>query len=151
MQAALDGFAATGSRCFRPHWDAFHAVALAAAGDHARAAAVMDGATAAMERTDERYAQPELHRLRGVMLQRSGADAATVEGCHRRAMETARRTGARGWELRAMLSLAACLRGQGRVEEAKAMLESARATLPQLADDRDFVEARRHYEGGDHG
>src|SRR5437870_4679520 len=38
MQAALDEFRATGSRCFLPHWDAFHAGALSAAGEHVQAA-----------------------------------------------------------------------------------------------------------------
>ncbi len=101
MQAALDDFRATGSRCFLPHWEAFHAGALSAAGEHAQAAERMDVAVAAMEATDERYAEPELHRLQGSLLERRGADRTAVEACYRRALVTARERGMRAWELRA--------------------------------------------------
>ena len=68
MQSALDEFRATGSRCFLPYWDADHADALSARGDHEQGRARLDNAFAAMDATHERWAEPELHRIRGVML-----------------------------------------------------------------------------------
>ena len=114
MQAALDEFRATGSRCFLPYWDARHAEALAANGDTALAMERLDQAFAAMEATDERWAEPELHRLRGVLLAQRGESAGLVEACHRRALQSAQKLGAGGWEIRALESLATCLDAQGR-------------------------------------
>jgi predicted ATPase len=109
LQLALDEFRATGSRCFLAYWDAFHADAISARGDHARAMQHLDRAFAAMEATQERWAEPELHRIRGLVLERRGDDIALVEACHRRAIERARKLGAPGWERRAAASLATLL------------------------------------------
>ncbi len=141
MQGALDDFRATGSRCFLAHWDAFHAGALSAIGDHTQAAERLEGAFAAMEATHERYAEPELHRLQGIVLERRGADGAAVEACHRRALQAARQRGAKAWELRAVVSLAGCLRAQGLIEDARAELEDVLPSLAQLSEGRDFAEA----------
>lgn len=141
MQAALGEFRATGSRCFLPHWDAFHAGALSAAGDHAQAAERMDGAFAAMEATHERYAEPELHRLRGIMLERRGADGAAVEACYRGALKAARQRGAKAWELRAAVSLARCLHAQGLGKDARAELAGVLSGLAPLSEGRDFAVA----------
>ncbi len=109
MQAALDEFRATGSRCFLAYWDAFHADALSAQGDFARAQERLDYAFAQMEATNERWAEPELHRIRGLLLERRGDDHLAVEACYRRALTTANALGAKAWELRAEASLAALL------------------------------------------
>ena len=139
--AALDFFRATGSRCFLPYWDAFHADALSARGDHAEAGLLLDHAFAAMEATDERWAEAELHRIRGLLLERRGEDATAIEGCHRRALASARQRGAKAWELRAAASLASCLRTQGRTADARAELAAALSDLSTLSGSHDFVEA----------
>ena len=109
MQTALDEFRATGSRCFLPYWDAYHADALSAQGDYVQAVARLDHALAQMEATGERWAEPELHRIRGALLERRGAPAADVEACYRRAVSVARALGCKAWEARAEASLAALL------------------------------------------
>jgi class 3 adenylate cyclase/tetratricopeptide (TPR) repeat protein len=119
MEAALDAFRATGSRCFLPYWDARYAAAIADQGDVALAMERLDYAFAAMDETDERWAEPELHRLRGELMAQRGDSAAAVEACHRRALDSARKLGARAWELRARESLATCLHAQGRADEAQ--------------------------------
>ena len=119
MQAALDEFRVTGSRCFLPYWDAHHAAALSARGDRAQAIARLEQAFAAMEATDERWAEPELHRIRGLLLERSGESAAAVEASHRRALASAQHLGTKAWALRAATSLAAWLRAQSRTAEAR--------------------------------
>ena len=90
-----------------------------------RACARLDHAFAEMEATHERWAEPELHRIRGLLLERNGESAAAVEACHRRALASARQRGASAWALRAATNLAACLRAQGRATEARDALEQA--------------------------
>ena len=58
-----------------------------------------------MNATGERWAEPEIRRLRGQILERRGAPATEVEECYRLAVETARRMGARGFEAWANQSL----------------------------------------------
>ncbi len=146
MQSALDFFRATGSRCFLPYWDAFHADALSARGDHAEASLLLDHAFAAMEATDERWAEAELHRIRGLLLERRGEGAAAIEACHRRALASARQRGAKAWELRAAASLASCLRAQGRNADARAELTAALSDLGALSGSRDFVDATQQLQ-----
>jgi class 3 adenylate cyclase/predicted ATPase len=141
MNAALDEFRATGSRCFLSYWDALDAEAISAVGDSAGATARLNQAFAQMEATHERWAEPELHRIRGILLERSGGDAAAIEACHRRALASARALGAKAWELRAATSLAACQRAQGHDRDARQMLASTLQQLPELADGHDFADA----------
>jgi predicted ATPase len=101
----------------------------------------MDGAFSAMEATHERYAEPELHRLRGIVLERRGADSAAVEACYRRALKAARQRGAKAWELRAAVSLARCLHAQGLGKDARAELAGAISGLAPLSEGRDFADA----------
>ena len=108
-EEALDEFRATGSRCFLAYWDAFQADALSAQGDSTQAFAVLDRAFAQMEATNERWAEPELHRIRGMLLERRGDDPAAVEASYRRALTCATALRAKAWELRAEASLAALL------------------------------------------
>ena len=141
LQSALDVFRATGSRCFLPYWDAFHADTLSARGDHAQGMARLDHAFAEMEATHERWAEPELHRIRGLLLERRGESAAAVEACHRRALATARQRGANAWALRAATNLAACLRAQGRAAEARDALAQALSEGAPLPESADYLDA----------
>jgi class 3 adenylate cyclase/tetratricopeptide (TPR) repeat protein len=103
---AIEKFRATGSRCFLPYWYAFRADALAKRGERAAALECIDAAHTAMEATAERWAEPELHRLTGCVLEQTGAGAAAVETCYRRALDAARERGMTAWALRAEASLA---------------------------------------------
>lgn len=141
MQHGLEMFRATGARCFLPYWNAFRADALSVRGEHAAAAEVMAQAHAAMEATSERWAEPELHRLRGQILERSGAPRTAVEACYRRAVESAREHDMKAWELRARTSLAASLCKHGEDEEARSALSAALKDLEGLSGGRDYREA----------
>ena len=59
-----------------------------------------------MNATDERWAEPELHRLRGVLLEREGADAMAVERCLSNRARRGPRAGMPAWARRAEASLA---------------------------------------------
>ncbi len=99
-----------------------------------------------MEATDERWAEPELHRIRGLLLERSGESAAAVEASHRRALASARHLGTTAWALRAATSLAAWLRAQGRTAEARDALAPAVAYSGDLPENPDFRAALRQME-----
>jgi predicted ATPase/class 3 adenylate cyclase len=146
MQAALDEFRATGSRCFLPYWDAQHAAALSGRGDRAQAIARLEQAFAAMEATHERWAEPELHRIRGQLLERSGESAPAVEACYRRAIASSQHHGTKAWSLRAATSLAAWLCAQGRTAEARDALAPAVAESGDLPDNPDYREALRQLQ-----
>ncbi|WP_341676917.1 AAA family ATPase [Niveibacterium sp. SC-1] len=107
VAAALEVFKATGSRCFLPYWHAFLADVLSQRGRHDEAAALLAEALAAMEASQERWAEPEIHRLNALALQRRGADPAAVRDAFERALASARARGMHAWEARAIRSLAA--------------------------------------------
>ena len=122
-QAATDFSRFVGLHVFLPYADAVHADALSARGDHAQAQARLSASLEAMNATGERWAEPEIHRLRGRVLERRGESATEVEGCYRLAVACARRIGARGWEARAEDSLARWLACQSGAAQASATLD----------------------------
>jgi tetratricopeptide (TPR) repeat protein len=74
-----------------------------------------------VERTQERWAESEMHRLRGTFLL-SLHEHAAAEDSLRKALAVARRQSAKFWELRAALDLARLWRDQGKRGEALDLL-----------------------------
>jgi predicted ATPase len=106
------------------------------------------------DRAGERWWQAEIHRVRGVLLlMRPGAVPAEAESCFRQALDVARRQAAKSLELRAATSLAGLWQGQGKTDDAHALLapicdwftegfdtpdlKRAKALLDQLASIRE--------------
>jgi predicted ATPase len=101
-----------------------------------------------VETTQERWAEPEVHRLRGALLQ-SLSEYAAAEDSYYQALAVARRQSAKLWELRAATSLASLWCDQGKRAEARDLLtpvykwftegfdtpvlQGAKALLDQLA------------------
>src|SRR5690348_2347731 len=73
-------------------------------------------AASLLEMTQERWAEAEMHRVRGTLLSR--CELAAVEDSYRQALTVARRQSAKFWELRAALDLARLWRDQGKRAEA---------------------------------
>jgi predicted ATPase len=97
-------------------------------------------AFAAMENTGERLFESELHRVSGeVALLCDPPDSVEAERCFRIAIDTARGSGAKLWELRSAASLAALLSEQGRRDEAVEVLAPVYASLPET----DIADLRR--------
>ncbi|MCF7989855.1 MAG: AAA family ATPase [Thiohalocapsa sp.] len=143
LEEALEFFRNTGARVFLTHWEAYLALARADAGDLQGAAEALDTAFRRMEESGERWAEPELYRLRGDLLTRRGAPPADCEAAYRRALEQARAHGFHGWGLRAATSLARCLTDSDKHPEALATLEEALAPFAsQSIDERNLQEAR---------
>jgi predicted ATPase len=74
-----------------------------------------------IERTNERYNESELHRLRGDLLNATG-DRAAAERNYHQALEVAKRQRAKLWELRTAASLARLWDDQGKRAEARDLL-----------------------------
>jgi class 3 adenylate cyclase/DNA-binding SARP family transcriptional activator len=74
-----------------------------------------------VETTTERWAEAEIHRLRGTLLM-SMHEHATAEDSYHQALRVARRQRAKFWELRAATSLARLWRDQGKRTEAHDLL-----------------------------
>jgi class 3 adenylate cyclase/tetratricopeptide (TPR) repeat protein len=78
---------------------------------------------ATAEQTGIRVAEAELHSIKGdLLLATDLSNLAEAERCLRTAIDVSRRQGARLFELRATVSLARLLKGQGKAEEAREML-----------------------------
>jgi class 3 adenylate cyclase/predicted ATPase len=71
--------------------------------------------------TEERWAEPELHRVRGELL-RAGHDLAAAERCFSQAIGIAQQQSAKFWELRAAISLARLWREQAKRDAARDLL-----------------------------
>jgi predicted ATPase len=74
-----------------------------------------------IEATDERFAEAELRRLQGDLLNVAG-DRASAERSYHQALAIAKRQSAKLWELRAATSLARLWHDQGKRTEARNLL-----------------------------
>lgn len=129
--------------------------ALLIAGSFAEALVPLRSAFGYMLRTQERWWEAELHRLQGELwlklapLEQDAAgcdlgssNASTPEACFLRALEVARAQDALALELRAATSLARFWRDQGRVPQARALLERTYLHFKEGFETRDLVAAR---------
>ena len=73
-----------------------------------------------MAETEERWAEAELHRVRGELLRAN--DPTAAERCFSQAIGIAQRQNAKFWELRAAISLARLWREQGKRDAARDLL-----------------------------
>jgi class 3 adenylate cyclase/tetratricopeptide (TPR) repeat protein len=74
-----------------------------------------------IETTNERFTEPELHRIEGDLLRAAGKTE-QAETCYRRALAVATERGMRTWARRAAIHLAELWRSAGRDAEALALL-----------------------------
>ena len=94
-----------------------------------------------VERTDERWYEGELHRLKGEMLIAT-ADRRGAEPCFSRALATAQKQGAKFFELRAANSLARLWRDKGKSQQARELLTPVYGWFTEGFDTRDLKEAK---------
>jgi adenylate cyclase len=145
----------TGSEAFRSYFLALLADACMTAGSPADGLAAVAEALATVEKTGERFYEAELYRLKGELLRRQEQDvprAALVPGhplgggspeeCLVKAIEVARRQGARSLELRAVVSVSRVWREQGREAEARRTLADACSGFTEGLETADLREAQ---------
>jgi class 3 adenylate cyclase/predicted ATPase len=95
------------------------------------------------ERTEPRWYEAEMHRIRGeILLKRDPADTAAAERPLQSAIAIAQSQKARSFELRAALSLAKLYRAANRDADAYAVLAPAVEGFPPTAQFPDLIEAQ---------
>jgi len=100
-------------------------------------------AMAAADEHETRQYETEMHRLKGQLLLRQDlSKAAEAQSCFQRAVEIARNQSAKSLELRATMSLARLLNGQGKRDEARAMLADIYGWFTEGFDTRDLKDAK---------
>ena len=97
-----------------------------------------------MDKTDERFYEAEIYRLKGeLLLGRSTPDASPrPETCFQQALAVARRQQAKSLELRAAMSLARLWQRQGKRAEARELLAPIYNWFTEGFDTADLQEAK---------
>lgn len=112
-----------------------------AAQNHAvEALSTIDEAIAEIPGHGESFDMPEMLRVKGDILIRSG-EAAEAERIFRKSLDLSRRQSALGWELRAAISLGRVWQQSGRAGDARALLAPLVARYGEGLQTRDLIAA----------
>ncbi|MCA1544952.1 tetratricopeptide repeat protein, partial [Bradyrhizobium sp. NBAIM32] len=112
-----------------------------AAQNHAvEALSTIDEAIAEIPGHGESFDMPEMLRVKGDILIRSG-EAAEAERFFRKSLDLSRRQSALGWELRAAISLGRVWQQSGRAGDARALLAPLVARYGEGLQTRDLIAA----------
>ena len=104
---------------------------------------LLDDAFDTVRRTGERVWEPELHRLKGVLLlSQSAKNEIEAEARFRKAIEVARDQSTKSFELRAATSLARLWQGQGKINDARGLLAPVYEWFTEGFDTPDLIEAK---------
>ena len=100
-------------------------------------------ATTAVETTKEKWCEAEVNRTAGEIALKSPApDVAKAQAYFERALAVARAQQAKSWELRTAMSMARLWRGQGKRDEARALLAPVYGWFTEGFDTLDLKEAK---------
>jgi predicted ATPase len=142
LREGIASWNATGSVVLQPYFLALLADAYASNGEPAQALTTLDEALTLTERTDERYFEAELYRLKGEVQN----DPAAAEACFDRAIAVARRQAAKSFELRAALSIGRLYAQQGRKREGQRLVAEVYSWFTEGFDTPDLKEATAFLE-----
>jgi predicted ATPase len=150
MQRGLNAWQATGAELLNSYLLAGLAEGYANAGQTEQGLTLLAEALTMVDKTDERFWEAELHRLKGELLfmQYQGKESTPpvgfneVEACFRRAIDVARRQQAKSLELRATASLCRLWQARGKRAEAHALLALIYEWFTEGLDLPDLLEAR---------
>jgi predicted ATPase len=137
-------YRATGARVQETQFVSMIAQTQVKRGQVAEGLATLAEALSVVGRGGERYEEAELNRLRGEFLLRRqpAAEPAEAEACFRQAIAVARRLQTKSFELRAAVSLARLLQGQGRAAEGRELLAEIYCWFTEGRESRDLREAK---------
>jgi predicted ATPase len=142
MHRGLSALRATGAEVYGTFLEALMAEAMGRAARVSEAMNLIHQAIRVARSKEERFYEPELHRLKGELLQIGGSTSSEVASCFQEAIEIARRQGAKSLELRAATSLARLWRDQGKPSEAQQMLAETYGWFTEGLDTADLKEAK---------
>ena len=137
----IAGLRATGTKLLRPFFLMVLAQLYGKAGQSEEGLSRLVEAARLVEATQERWAEAEMHRMRGTLLL-SMSKYAEAENSYRKALSVAQRQSAKFWELRASTSLARLWRDRGKREEARELLAPVFAWFTEGFDTPDLKEAK---------
>ena len=103
---------------------------------------VLDEAQHFIGKTEERWYEAELYRLKGELTLQQSQDAVGAEACFHKAIEVAQHQQAKSWELRAATSLARLWQGQGKTTEARELLAPVYEWFSEGFDTADLKDAK---------
>ena len=134
---------ATGAALARPYFLTLLAEAYGTIGQPEAGLTVLAEALTLVDKTGERWYEPELHRLKGaLLLQQSAANHAEAQTCFHHALDLARAQQAKSLELRAATSLARLWQQQGKRAEAYQLLAEVYSWFTEGFDTADLQEAK---------
>jgi predicted ATPase len=143
MRQGLAAYQATGSAVFRPYYLAFLAEAYGKVGQAGEGLTLLGEALAAVHKTDERFYEAEIHRLKGELLLVHCAEShREAEACFQQALLVARYQQAKSLELRAAMSLSRLWQHQGKRAAAYDLLASVYGWFTEGFDTPDLQEAK---------
>ena len=135
-------FRQSGAELSLSHYFAVLAEAYRASGRTDEALAAVDTGLAHAARTNERFHEANLLRLRGDLLRDRDPGDPTAEDLFARAIEVAHRQQAKSWKLRAAISLARLWRDGGKRDEARTLLADVYGRFTEGFQTPDLVDAR---------
>jgi class 3 adenylate cyclase/predicted ATPase len=139
----LTAHRATGGEIGRPYFLALLGEAHGIIGHIELGINVLKDALALVDKTGERWYEPELYRLKGeLLLQQSSDNHAEAETCFHHAIRRAQSQQAKSWELRATTSLATLWQQQGRRQEAHDFLAPVYHWFTEGFDTADLQDAK---------
>jgi class 3 adenylate cyclase/predicted ATPase len=140
------------NRCYlqAPFYQILLATELGRNGQTARARALAADAQTLMERTGERWFEPEIYRVRACLsCQAPDPDSQSAAALFARSLASARELNTVGWQLRTAISFADFLIGEGKRDRAREVLLEAQDGFCRSDMTADLAEARRLLEGLD--
>ena len=133
----------TGATMLVPLLTSYLAGAYATLGQFDDAWRCIGEAMEAVERTDERWSEADIHRTAGeIALMSPRPDAAKAETHFERALAVARAQQAKSWELRAAMSMARLWRDKGKQDEARELLARVYGWFTEGFDTLDLKQAK---------
>jgi predicted ATPase len=149
IQQGLAAYQASGAELWRPSFLALLAHAYRKGGQIEAGLSVLTEALETVSKTDERWYEADLHRLKGELtLQQKSTDPRAesrdqeAEGYFLQAISVARKQRAKSLELRATMSLARLWQHQSKWKEARQTLSEIYNWFTEGFDTRDLQEAK---------
>ena len=143
ITSGINASRSTGTTLWMPFYLSQLARAYAQLGQFDDAWRCIGEAMTAVETTNEKWCEAEIHRTAGeIALLSPDPDAVKAETYFERALTVARKQRAKSWELRAAMSMARLKRDQGKRDEARALLASVYGWFTEGFDTLDLKEAK---------
>jgi predicted ATPase len=143
LASGITAYRSTGSRVGIPQSLSYLARAYAELGQFDDAWRLIGEAATAIETSNEKWYEADIHRMAGEIAMKSPAtDTVKAEAYFERALSVARQQQAKSWELRAAMSMARLWRDQGKREEARELLAPVYGWFTEGFDTLDLKEAK---------